>query len=99
MMHKPGFVYIMASPNRGVLYVGVTSALTNRIWQHRNKYYPNSFTAKYNCVVLVYYQYCDSITSAIAEEQRLKKGSRKQKEMLIDSLNPDWNDLWTEIFP
>jgi len=90
-------VYMMSSPDKIALYTGVTSNLANRVWQHKNKYYPESFTAKYNCVVLVYYRWFDSITAAIAEEKRLKGGSRMQKEKLINTLNPEWLDLYHEV--
>ena len=96
-MQRGGYVYIMASPNKGVLYTGVTSNLYKRVYEHRHSYYPNSFTAKYNCVMLVYYRGFDRIEEAIAEEKRLKGGSRKQKEKLIDAMNPEWNDLWESI--
>ena len=88
----------MCSPNRNVLYTGVTSELANRVWKHKNKYYPESFTTKYNCVVLVYYKHFDSITDAIAEEKRIKGGSRRQKETLINDINPEWRDLSDEVF-
>jgi len=96
-MDKNGFVYIMCSPNRTTLYTGSTSDLTGRIWKHRNKFYPNSFSAKYNCVMLVYYSNCGNLSSAIAEEKRIKGGSREQKEELINSMNPNWLDLWDEV--
>jgi putative endonuclease len=73
--------------------VGVTSSLAGRAWEHRNKTYPDSFSARYNCVMLVYYRHFDDITEAIAEEKRIKAGSRKHKEALIDALNPEWKDL------
>ena len=98
-MFKTGVVYIMASPNKGVLYTGITSSLYNRVWQHRNKYYPDSFTSKYNCVLLVYYRAFDRIEGAIMEEKRIKAGSRSQKEELINSVNPEWKDLWDELVP
>ena len=96
-MLKSGSVYIMASPNKGSLYTGVTSELANRVWKHRNKYYPDSFSAKYNCIILVYYKHFDSIVEAIAEEKRIKAGSRKKKDDLIDGMNPGWRDLWDEV--
>ncbi len=97
-MHKAGSVYIMASPNRNVLYTGVTSELANRVWKHKNKFYPASFSARYNCVVLVYYRHFHSIDDAIAEEKRIKGGSRKQKEELINSFNREWRDLSDEVY-
>ncbi len=64
-----------------------------RIEEHKYKRYPNSFTAKYNCEMLVYYKEFSSIVDAIAEEKRLKGGSRQQKINLINSMNPEWKDL------
>src|SRR5579871_1967373 len=96
-MNKTGAVYIMSSPNKGVLYTGVTSNLNGRVWKHRNKFYPNSFTTKYNCVMLVYYHYYDSMEAAIMEEKRIKGGSRNDKEELINTMNSEWNDLWDDI--
>lgn len=92
-MHKGGAVYIMTNKNNSVLYVGVTSDLRVRVWEHKNKVHPNSFTAKYNCNKLVYYNSFSSIEEAIAEEKRLKGGGRKQKIDLINSINPEWKDL------
>ena len=92
-----GYVYIMCNLNHSTLYVGVTSNLPVRILQHKQKKHPNSFTAKYNCNKLVYYKRFDTITEAIAEEKRIKGGSRKKKEILINNLNPNWNDLYEEI--
>ena len=96
-MSKPGTVYLMSSPNRTTVYVGVTSDLCGRIWKHRTKFYPKSFTAKYNCVMLVYYQGFQRIEDAIAEEKRIKGGSREQKDNLILSMNPMWVDLWDSV--
>ncbi len=96
-MEKAGYVYIMSSPNRTTLYTGVTSDLCKRVWKHRTKYYPESFSSKYNCVMLVYYQGFQRIEDAIGEEKRIKGGSRKQKDELINKMNPDYIDLWNEI--
>ncbi len=97
-MQKGGYVYIMSSPNKTTVYVGVTSDLYDRVWKHRNKYYPDSFSGKYNCVMLVYYCFFGSIEEAIAEEKRIKGGSRKQKDELIRSINPRCVDLWDELY-
>jgi putative endonuclease len=96
-MNRSGVVYIMASPNRSTLYIGVTSSLRSRIYKHRTKFYSESFTAKYNCVMLVYYQCFESIQQAIIEEKRLKGCSRAYKESLINEMNPDWNDLYEQV--
>ncbi|HVT86396.1 MAG TPA: GIY-YIG nuclease family protein [Chitinophagaceae bacterium] len=91
-----GYVYIMASINNAALYVGVTSNLPVRILQHKQKEFAG-FTAKYNCTKLVYYKRFDTIEEAIAGEKRIKGGSRKKKELLINSINPEWRDLYEEI--
>jgi putative endonuclease len=92
-----GWVYIMASVNHSTLYVGVTSNLPSRIYQHKQKFCPDSFSAKYNYKKLVYYKWFDTITAAIAEEKRIKGGSRKKKEALINSMNPEWEDLYKDV--
>jgi len=84
----------MTNKHNTVLYTGVTSDLIARIQQHRNRDYPKSFTCKYNVTKLVYYKTYSRIEEAIAEEKRIKGGSRKQKIDLISSLNPVWEDLW-----
>lgn len=96
-MYKGGAVYIMSSVNKRILYVGVSSDLKGRVWEHKDKKYPNSFTAKYNCVLLVYYRRFDSIEDAIVEEKRIKGGNRKQKEDLINSMNNNWIDLYDQL--
>jgi putative endonuclease len=95
-MRKGGYVYIMCNRNNTTLYVGVTSVLGVRIVQHKESFYPKSFTARYNCTKLVYYKWFDTIIDAIAEEKRIKGGSRKQKELLINTMNPGWNDLYEQ---
>ncbi len=84
----------MTNSRHTVLYVGVTSNLIGRVKQHRSGFYKGSFTARYRVNKLVYYNLYDSIEVAIAEEKRLKGGSRKQKIKLIESMNPQWDDLF-----
>ena len=96
-MAKKGWVYIMCSMNNTTLYVGVTSTLGARITKHKESFYEGSFTTKYNCKKLVYFQSFETILEAIAEEKRLKGGSRRQKETLINSMNPKWNDLYDRV--
>ena len=91
-----GHVYIMSSLNNSTLYTGVTADLPQRVAQHKEKYNPKSFSAKYNCVKLVYYRWFEDIRDAIAEEKRIKGGSRKKKELLINGMNPEWKDLYNE---
>ena len=87
----------MTNPKNTVLYTGVTSNIAMRVLQHRTHAILRSFTAKYNCTKLVWYKSFESIVEAIAEEKRLKGGSRRQKIDLINNFNPEWNDLWDEI--
>lgn len=94
---KGGYVYILTNSNHTVLYTGVTSSLYNRIVQHIEKKYPRSFSARYNLSKLVYYNHFDFIEIAIAEEKRIKAGSRAKKIELINAMNPEWNDLLEEI--
>ena len=91
---KGGHVYIMCSLNHSTLYTGVTSNLPGRVAEHKEKAYPNSFSARYNCVKLVYYRWFDSIIEAIAEEKRIKGGSRKKKEILINNMNPECKNIY-----
>ncbi len=87
-------VYIMASRKNGTLYVGVTSDPIHRIWEHRDKIHPDSFTARYDVTRLVWYQEFDDITDAIAHEKRLKRWRRAWKIQLIENMNPEWDDLY-----
>ena len=90
-------VYILTNQNNKVLYVGVTSNLANRIYQHKTKAY-KGFTSRYNCNKLVYYRAFFDIRDAIAYEKKLKAGNRARKEKLINEMNADWKDLsegWT----
>lgn len=96
-MERGGYTYILTNKNKTVLYTGVTSNLKSRVREHKLKIYPNSFTAKYNCNQLVWFKGFDSIIDAIEEEKRIKGGSRKGKENLINSLNPQWFDLFEEL--
>ncbi len=96
-MKYGGFVYIITNQYNTVLYTGVTSALRARIFEHRTKFYPKSFTAKYNCNKIVWYEFLPRIELAIEREKLIKGGNRKAKEKLINTLNPTWKDLWEEI--
>lgn len=93
-MEKGGFVYIMTNPLNTVLYTGVTSKLKERIWQHKTKHFQTSFTARYKINKLVYFEEYNDIRDAIDREKQIKAGSRKKKIALIESSNPEWNDLF-----
>ena len=94
---KPGFIYIITNKNNTVLYIGVTSNLPQRIEEHKQKRYENSFSARYNLNKLVYYEQFQMIGDAIGREKQLKAGNQATKEKLINSMNPNWNDLYDEI--
>ena len=86
----------MASKRNGTLYTGVTSALIQRAWQHRNGV-GDGFTKRYGCKMLVWYELADTMEGAILREKQIKAGSRAKKLALIESMNPDWRDLFEEI--
>ena len=94
---KPGFIYILTNKNHTTLYVGVTSHIVQRINQHKDKIFPESFSAKYNLNKLVYYEAFQEIGDAIGREKQIKGGSRQKKLDLINSKNPEWKDLYDEI--
>jgi putative endonuclease len=96
-VRKTGAVYITGNKRGNVLYVGVTSDLQTRIRQHKNKSYVNSFSARYNCDVLLWFEIHDTIAEAIVREKQLKAGSRSQKEELIKMMNPSCRDLWEDL--
>jgi len=93
---KQPCVYIMANRRHGTLYVGVTSHLPARVWQHKNGALPG-FTSKYRLYLLVGYEPHEHMESAILREKQLKAGSRQRKLDLIESLNPQWQDLYEQI--
>ncbi len=97
-MERGGSTYIMTNKNNTTLYIGVTSDLLTRIYQHRNLYDSKSFTAKYNCTKLVWYEFFPTIEEAIAMEKKLKNWHRQWKIDLILSKNPTFEDLWNEIY-
>jgi len=95
MDEKTYHVYLLTNFNNKVLYVGVTSNLVKRIYEHRNKAI-RGFTEKYNIHRLVYFETTPDIESAIAREKEIKKWRREKKDRLVESHNPDWIDLSEE---
>lgn len=87
----------MTNKHKTTLYVGVTSDLQKRVEEHRNHIFTKSFTAKYNLTHCIYYESYYSIEEAIAREKEIKKWRREKKEILVNTKNPDWRDLWDEI--
>ena len=92
-MKKEAYVYILTNKGNSVLYVGVTSDLTQRMQQHKSGFFKNSFTSRYRINKLVYYELFQDITAAIAREKQIKAGSRQKKIDLVNSRNPEWKDL------
>ncbi|MCV9388805.1 GIY-YIG nuclease family protein [Reichenbachiella ulvae] len=93
---KGGYTYIMSNVHRTTLYIGVTSDLYTRVYQHKYEY-GSAFTKKYNCVDLMYYEFHPDIETAIKREKRLKKYKRDWKWDLIDEMNPERRDLFDEV--
>ncbi len=93
---KTPTVYIVTNKRNGTLYTGVTSDLVGRIYQHKHKLV-DGFTSRYDCNLLVYYEIHETMESAIVREKQIKAGSRKKKLSLINSMNPEWLDLYDSI--
>jgi putative endonuclease len=93
---KEPAVYILTNRSNGVLYVGVTSDLIKRIWQHRNNSV-EGFSQRYRLHLLVYFAQFESMIEAIAREKELKKWRRAWKVALIEQNNPEWRDLWPDL--
>lgn len=96
MKNKQGYIYIVTNYTHSVVYIGVTSNLTARIFQHKHKV-AEGFTNKYNVNHFVYYEVYDNIVDAIAREKYLKGKTRKYKNELINKFNPEWKDLYEDI--
>ena len=89
--------YMIANKKDGVIYIGVTSQLRKRIEKHKKKTYKNSFSAKYNVNKLVWYEEFTTMLEAIKREKQIKAGSRAKKIKLIESINPEWKDLYDTL--
>lgn len=87
------YVYIMTNKPNGVLYIGATNNLEERVKEYKLKIYPKSFTARYNCDKLIYFEEFDSDTDATVREKRFKKWKRAWRIELITEMNPSWFDL------
>ena len=94
-MKQPA-VYILASGRNGTLYIGVTSDLVKRVWEHRQELV-EGFTKKYDVHSLVYFEQYDEMVLAIQREKQLKKWNRSWKLRMIEQKNPEWRDLWSDI--
>jgi putative endonuclease len=89
-------VYIMTNAHNTVIYSGVTNDLARRVYEHKNGL-GGVFTKKYNVIKLVYYEVTDNVHAALSREKQIKGSSRKKKIDLVNSINPDWKDLYDEI--
>ncbi len=95
-MNKSSYVYILASQRNGTLYIGVTSDLAKRVWEHKNKI-TEGFANKYDVHRLVWYEVHDDINEAIRRETQIKKWERKWKLRIIEEMNPAWEDLYDRL--
>ncbi len=95
-MRMQYYVYIMTNVGNTVLYTGVTNDLAGRVWEHKNALV-QGFTKRYHVTRLVYYEACDDVLGAITREKQIKAGGRKDKIRLVESINRDWRDLYSEI--
>ena len=93
---KSPAVYMLASQRNGTLYIGVTSDLIQRVWQHKEGL-ADGFTKKHNVKILVWYEQHETMESAIIKEKAMKKWLREWKLKTIEQTNPDWRDLWPAI--
>ena len=91
------YVYILCNSHKNVVYVGVTSNLVRRVWEHKQHLDRGSFTARYNVEQLVYYESTSDVRAAIEREKQIKGWNRKRKDKLIESMNPNWVDLYEGI--
>ena len=95
-MEKQAYIYFMSNRYNKVLYVGITSNLIKRVWEHKNKVV-DGFTKRYNLYKLVYYEIYDDIETAINREKQIKSWPRKKKIVLINAFNPSWDDLYEKL--
>jgi len=93
---KEPCVYLLVSKRNGTLYVGVTSDLVQRIWQHKNNLV-EGFTKRYGVHMLVWYELCGTMNAAIAREKAIKEWKRAWKIRLIEEANPEWRDLYGDL--
>ncbi|HAS40757.1 MAG TPA: endonuclease [Microscillaceae bacterium] len=97
-MHNDFYVDILTNYTNNVLYIGYTDDLERKVYEHKNKVYPKSFTARYNVHKLVYFEEYPCAIAAKDRETQLKAGSRQKKIDLIESVNLEWIDLYEELF-
>jgi len=92
-----GYVYIMTNKPNGTLYIGSTSDLIGRVFEHKNKANPKSFTARYNLDKLIYFEWYDRLENMVLRERQMKEWKRNWKIKIIETMNPDWHDLYNQL--
>ena len=93
------YVYILSNITGTTIYVGVTNNLLRRVYEHREKLDASSFTAKYDIHKLVYYEYTGDVRAALEREKQIKSWKRAKKNALVETMNPEWIDLYDSILP
>jgi len=96
VMDRQYYIYIMTNAKHTALYTGVTNDLKSRVWEHKEKFV-EGFTKRYHIDMLIYYEVCEDVISAISREKQIKAGSRKKKIELVNSMNSEWCDLFGEL--
>ena len=91
------YIYILSNKNKNVIYTGVTNDLVRRVYEHKNHLDKGSFTSRYNVENLVYYEVTSNVEAAIEREKQIKGWNRKRKNKLIESKNPNWDDLYENL--
>ena len=91
------YVYIITNKPNGILYIGFTKGLKKRIYQHKNKVHPSTFSARYNLDKLIYFEYFETENEAKSREKQIKKWNREWKIELIEKENPYWKDLYNDL--
>ena len=91
------YVYILASATNYTIYIGVTRDLIRRVYEHREHLVPDSFTSKYDVYKLVYFEQTNDVNAALEREKQLKGWRRSKKNALIESMNPEWKDLYPDL--
>ena len=91
------YVYILASVTNVTIYIGVTNDLIRRVYEHRNHLAPDSFTSKYDVHKLVYFEQTFDVSDALEREKQLKGWRRSKKNALIETMNPEWKDLYPDL--
>ena len=91
------YVYILTNKNKNVVYTGVTNDLIRRVYEHKNHLDKDSFTAKYKVTELVYFEATGDVRAALEREKQIKSWKRARKDMLVESMNPEWKDLYPAL--